>query len=88
MNTQYPKSTLPQGEAEINLFEDAARALAIERSARELLEEVIAERDGFYLSCTNDEGEYDPGEEGQVDKAKVEHLDAIIDRARAALGDV
>lgn len=68
-----------------NLLEKYQR---LEASTHELLEEVIVNRDGLFDFCTNSKGEYDPGDEGRQDKAEIERLDGIIDRALAALGDV
>lgn len=56
---------------------------ALIESTQELLRFAIAERDAFYDCSTDAEGNLnDPG-----DQAELERMDAMIDRARAALSD-
>jgi len=46
---------------------------------------LIGERDALYDSCTNCDGEYSPGEEGENDKAAVAELDQLINDNQAAI---
>lgn len=54
----------------------------VRESLREMLREYIAERDCFYECHTDAQGRFLDGR----DKKECERMDAVIDRARAALG--